>query len=112
MQPAIIVIDGDCALCNRAAHFGMRHAVPGALRFVASQSEEGAALLRVHGLGSRKDDTMVAVVGEAAFVESAAVVQVAKRLRWPWRVQATVWLVPKPVRDAAYRWVSRRRRVA
>jgi predicted DCC family thiol-disulfide oxidoreductase YuxK len=53
---------------------------------------------------------MVAVVGDRAFLRSAAVVQVAKRLRWPWKAHAILWLVPKPLRDAGYRWVARRRR--
>jgi len=110
VEPATIVIDGDCSLCTRASHYGMRHATPGLLRFVASQTDEGAALLRQHGLEAVADDTMVAVVSPRAFVRSAAIVQVAKRLRWPWRAQAAVWLVPRPLRDAAYRWVARRRR--
>lgn len=110
MEPAVVVIDGECGLCTRASHYGMRHGVPGKLSFIASQSPEGGALLETHGLTAVANDTMVAVVGGKAFVRSAAVVQVAKRLRWPWRVQATVWLVPKPIRDAGYDWVSRRRK--
>jgi predicted DCC family thiol-disulfide oxidoreductase YuxK len=90
----------------------MRHAVPGALRFVASQSAEGQALLDRHGLGKAAGDTMVLASGGRAYVRSAAVVQVAKRLRWPWKAHAILWLVPKPLRDAGYRWVARRRRRA
>lgn len=105
-----MVIDGDCGLCTRASHYGMRHGIPGLLRFVPSQDTEGAELLRRHGLEGVATDTMVAVVGGRAFVRSAAVVQVAKRLAWPWRAQAAVWLVPRPVRDAAYRFVAKRRR--
>ena len=110
MQPAIVIIDGECGLCTRASHYGMRHAAPGLLRFVASQEPEGGDLLARHGMKDVASDTMVAVVVERAFVESAAVVQVAKRLKWPWRGQATVWLVPKPLRDAGYRWVAKRRK--
>ncbi|MFO1533443.1 MAG: thiol-disulfide oxidoreductase DCC family protein [Thermoplasmatota archaeon] len=110
MDPATIVIDGECGLCIRASHFGQRHGRPGLLRFVASQSGEGAALLRKHRLAAVADDTMVAVVAGRAFVRSAAVVQVAKRLSWPWRIEAALWLVPKPLRDGGYRWVARRRK--
>jgi len=110
VQPATVVMDGECGLCQRASHYGMRRAKPDLLRFVASQSDEGDALLARYGLQAAAADSMVAVVGERAFVRSAAVVQVAKRLRWPYRVQALVWLVPKPVRDMAYDQVSRRRR--
>ena len=110
MQPATILIDGECRLCARASHFGMRHGVPGKLKFLAYQSDEGAGMLRRHGLEAIAGETMVAVVGEKAYVRSAAVVQVAKRLKWPWRAQAVVWLVPRPLRDAGYNWVAKRRK--
>ncbi len=87
----------------------MRHARPGMLRFVASQSPEGMALLEPRGLVPLANETMIAVVGNRSFVRSAAVVQVAARLRWPYRIQAALWAVPKPIRDAGYRFVSRRR---
>ena len=109
MEPATILIDGECGLCTRASHFGMRRAAPGKLRFIAIQSPEGLDLLRRHGLEAAAADTMVAVVGDRTYVRSAGVVQVAKRLRWPWRAQAALWLVPRPLRDAGYSWVSKRR---
>lgn len=110
MEPATILVDGECGLCTRASHFGMRRAAAGKLRFVAIQAPEGLELLRRHGLETAAADTMVAVVGDRAYVRSAAVVQVAKRLRWPWRAQAALWLVPRPLRDGAYRWVAKRRK--
>jgi predicted DCC family thiol-disulfide oxidoreductase YuxK len=110
VEQAVVLIDGECGLCNRASHYGMRHARKGLLRFVAIQSDEGQALLRPHGLQETAEDTMVAVVGPRAYLRSAAVVQVARRLKWPYRAQAALWLVPKPLRDAGYDWVARRRR--
>jgi predicted DCC family thiol-disulfide oxidoreductase YuxK len=109
VQPATIVIDGECGLCRRAAAYGMGKGRPGMLRFVAQQDGEGAAILERFGLRKEAADTMVAVVGERAFVRSAAVVQVAKRLRGARRMQAALWLVPRPLRDAGYRFVARRR---
>lgn len=109
MQPAVVVIDGECGLCRRASAYGMGHQRPGLLRFVAQQQEEGQVLLTRHGLVEAAASTMVAVVGDRAFVRSAAVVQVARRLRGWRRLAVTLWLVPKPLRDAGYRWVAKRR---
>jgi len=109
MEAATIVIDGDCGLCQRAAAFGMGRGRPGLLRFVAQQDTEGQDLLDRFGLRETAKDSMVAVVQDRAFVRSAAVVQVAKRLRGFHRLAATLWLVPKPLRDAGYRFVARRR---
>lgn len=109
MEAATIVIDGDCGLCQRAAAYGMGKGRPGLLRFVAQQDPEGQALLDRFGLREAAKDTMVAVVGDRAFVRSAAVVQVARRLRGWRRLHAALWLVPRPLRDAGYRAVAKRR---
>lgn len=109
MRPATIVIDGECGLCRRAAAYGMGKGRPGLLRFVARQDKEGIALLDAAGLRDQAKETMVAVVGGRAYLRSAAVVQVAKRLRGWRRAEAALWLVPRPIRDAGYRWVARQR---
>lgn len=109
VQPATIVIDGECGLCKRAAAYGVGKGRPGLLRFVAQQDPEGAALLEAAGLRAAAADTMVAFVGGRPYLRSAAVVQVAKRLRGWRRLQAALWLVPKPLRDAGYRFVAKRR---
>jgi predicted DCC family thiol-disulfide oxidoreductase YuxK len=109
VRPATIVIDGDCGLCQRAAAYGMGKGRPGMLRFVARRDTEGILLLDRFGLGEAAADTMVAVVGPRVYLRSAAVVQVAKRLRGWHRMESAVWLVPKPWRDAGYRFVAKRR---
>lgn len=109
MEPALIVIDGECGLCSRASHYGMAKARAGMLRFIAQQDDEALVLLERHGLMATANETMVCFVGDRPFIRSAAVVQVAKRLRGMRRLQALVWLVPKPLRDAAYRLVAKRR---
>ncbi|MEA3190723.1 MAG: hypothetical protein QOD77_1305 [Thermoplasmata archaeon] len=110
MQPLTVLIDGECALCKRAAAYGMGKGRPGALRFVANTDPEADAILERFRLLHIREETMVAFDGNRAYTHSAAAVQVAKRLRWPYRAQAAVWLVPKPVRDVGYRWVARRRK--
>jgi predicted DCC family thiol-disulfide oxidoreductase YuxK len=109
VQPALIVIDGECGLCRRVAAYGMGKGRPGLLRFIAQQDPEGAALLERFGLAVQAKDTMVAVVGDRAYLRSAAVVQVAKRLRGWRRAQAALWVLPRPLRDAGYGSVARRR---
>lgn len=110
VEPLTVLIDGDCRLCRRAAAYGMGKGQPGALRFVANTDPEAAAILERFRLLHVRDETMVAFDGRRAYTHSAAAVQVAKRLRWPYRAQAMVWLVPRPVRDAGYRWVAKRRK--
>lgn len=71
---------------------------------VASELGEGSAAL----------STMVFVSGAEGstpviFTKSRAVAAVAARLPFPWRLGGLLALVPRPIADAAYDWVARRR---
>jgi predicted DCC family thiol-disulfide oxidoreductase YuxK len=107
--PALVFYDGLCGLCERTMRLAAPRARHGALRFVDSGSPEGRMLLSSRALAATAEETLVVFVGDRVHVRSGAVVQVLKRLRWPWRAQAALWLVPRPVRDWLYDQVARRR---
>jgi Cobalamin synthesis protein cobW C-terminal domain/DCC1-like thiol-disulfide oxidoreductase len=71
----------------------------------------GDALLRVKGILNVADTaTPVAVhgvqhLGDAALSRSEAGVEILSQLRAPWRWLALVRIIPRPVRDAVYRFV-------
>jgi predicted DCC family thiol-disulfide oxidoreductase YuxK len=106
---AIVLYDGACGMCVDAAEKGRRWQRPGALRWVDNASAEGRAILRRHGLEGEADRSIVVVDSRGATTESAAAVRVARRLRWPWKAYAALWVVPKPVRDWVYRRIAARR---
>jgi predicted DCC family thiol-disulfide oxidoreductase YuxK len=108
-EPAIILYDGLCGMCTKAAVRGRKYQRPGALRWVDNGSPEGQALLARFGLSAVADDSLIVIEGNRVSTESSAAVRTALRLRWPWRASAALWLVPKPLRDAGYRWVAARR---
>ncbi|MHB8632475.1 MAG: thiol-disulfide oxidoreductase DCC family protein [Thermoplasmatota archaeon] len=105
-----VLFDGGCGMCSRLAAWGQRHARPGKLRFLENESREGQVTLDRLGLRKRAEETMVALDGERAFTESEAVVAVARHLRWPARLAVALVVIPRPLRDAGYRFVARRRR--
>ena len=107
--PAIVFYDGLCGLCERTMRLAAPRARHGALRFVDSGSPEGEMMLASRALAATAQETLIVFVGDRVFVRSAAVVQILKRLRWPWRAQAVVWLVPRPLRDWVYDQVAKRR---
>jgi predicted DCC family thiol-disulfide oxidoreductase YuxK len=37
------------------------------------------------------------------------VIKVVRHMNWPWKLASVFWLVPAPLRDAAYRWFARNR---
>lgn len=109
MENPVILFDGHCALCHGFVRFVLRRDREGVFRFAALESEAGRALRAEHGLPPGDSDTVVVIADGRAFLRSDAVVAVAARLAWPWRaLRWTAW-VPRAWREAAYRWVARRR---
>lgn len=108
-QP-VLLFDGTCALCNGTVQFVLDHERDAALRFAPLQSAVAARLLAPHGLAvAAEPETLVVVEGGRAYTHSSAALRVAAHLRWPWRLAGALVVVPRWLRDAAYRFVARHR---
>jgi predicted DCC family thiol-disulfide oxidoreductase YuxK len=102
-------------------HFVIDHERGGVLKFAALQSEPGGALLArsttpeqakrlLEGVsGSGDPDSLALIEDGRLFTHSTAALRMARYLRWPWRGLAAFWIVPRPIRDAVYRWFARHR---
>jgi predicted DCC family thiol-disulfide oxidoreductase YuxK len=106
-SPAIVLFDGVCNLCNGAVRFIAANDPAGHFAFLSLQSPRGAALL---GPGSAPPAASIVVLDAGKrYEESDAVLHIAVYLRWPWPLVFGLILLPRSVRDAAYRWVARNR---
>ena len=106
-EPAILLFDGVCNLCNAWVRFVIRRdPAPPRFRFAALQSEAGQRLL---GRELQAMDTFVLIDGGRVFVRSSAALRVLARLGLPWSILYALILVPRPLRDGCYRWVARHR---
>lgn len=108
MNDAILLYDGDCGFCSRGVLFVFRRDPRARIRFASLQSARGRALLDEHHL-PHDLSTMVLVDAKGAHVRSAGVLRTARLLRWPWSWGYAAILVPRPLRDAAYRWIAAHR---
>jgi predicted DCC family thiol-disulfide oxidoreductase YuxK len=110
MREPIVVFDTNCVLCSGMVAFILAHERNRALRFVGAWSDEGLALAaRHHFSKSDLDQTFLVLSGDATLSRSDAGVEILSQLRAPWRWLAVVRIIPRPVRDAVYRFVARRR---
>jgi len=106
----VIVFDTDCVLCSGMVAFILAHESGPVLRFAGAWSPEGLALAARYGF-SKADlsETFLVVTMGAALARSDAAIAVLKQLRAPWRWLAALRFIPRPLRDAAYRLIARRR---
>ena len=107
-QP-IIVFDGHCILCSANAQLILRWDRRQVFRLAAMQGETGAALLRANGVDPADPETLIVVAGDRVLRNSDAILFIYQRLGWPWRAIGPLRIIPRPVRDAAYRLVARNR---
>lgn len=106
---AVVIFDGVCNLCSRAVQFIVTHERAPTIGFASVQSVAGAHLLRQFGRDPQNAPTVVFVEGKTHAVRSDAAIQIARHLRWPWRVLGLIRFIPRPVRDRVYDAVARNR---
>lgn len=101
-----MLFDGTCGFCTGAVRFVVRRDRAAAFRFASSQSPAARALLARYGLAPASTRSLVLVEGGQAYLRSEAVLRIARRLTFPWWLAAGLLLIPRPLRDAAYRVVA------
>ena len=111
---AVIVFDGVCVLCNGWVGFLLRHDRAGRYRFAAMQSDAGRALLATNGLDPDDPASFLLIEHDVASVpriatDSDAIRRVLVGLGGAWRVAHVIALVPRRLRDVAYRVIARNR---
>lgn len=108
---ALMLFDGDCALCHRSVAFILRHERAATISFASTRSPAGLAIAERHGLDPALLDATFAFVEDGrVFLRSDGALRVVAHLRAPWSWLAAFRLAPRPLRDAAYGLVSRNRR--
>ena len=113
----LVIFDGRCGLCNRSVRWFLTRDRLDRLRFVPSDSPAVAGLLGRHGQNATSaagsSGTILAGVAldtpyERLLVRSDAVLALLRQLPAPWpAVAASLRMIPRPLRDLAYRLVAR-----
>lgn len=107
----VIVFDGVCLLCSRWIRFLLKHDRAERYHFASMQSERGRCLLLAHGLDPDSPLSFLLVEAGRDYTDTRAIVQVLRGLgqrRWRW-LGHTLQLIPRAIRDPAYRFVARHR---
>jgi predicted DCC family thiol-disulfide oxidoreductase YuxK len=106
--PPVVLFDGVCNLCNAWVGFVVRRDPAAIFRFATQQSPGGQALIGKH-LSGLPQLASVILMADTVYTESAAVLEICARLGPPWSWLARLRIIPRPLRDALYRFVVRHR---
>jgi predicted DCC family thiol-disulfide oxidoreductase YuxK len=108
----VILFDGHCNLCSGSVRFLIRRDPHARFRFASLQGEAARRLCMEAGAplhAATKPDSIVLIADGRALERSEAALAIAAYLGFPWRLFAFLRIVPRPIRDAAYRFVARNR---
>jgi predicted DCC family thiol-disulfide oxidoreductase YuxK len=106
----VVLFDGVCNLCNGAVNFIIDRDPAARFRFAALQSTQAAELLAPLGRAPEADPNSFILVEDGRLYErSTAALRVARRMGGAWKLFYAFIIIPRPIRDAAYRFVAKNR---
>ncbi|WP_062049928.1 thiol-disulfide oxidoreductase DCC family protein [Bacillus sp. JCM 19034] len=104
----IVLIDGDCSVCNKGVQFIIKRDPNARFQFASLQSDIGQQLLSEYGV-PKSTDSVVVIEGDHYFTKSEAVLRICKHLNGAWKLLYTAIIIPKPLRDVYYRLIAENR---
>lgn len=108
-EEPVILFDGVCNLCNSVVKLVIRQDKKAYFKLAALQSRAGQELLQKHALPQKDFETFLLIERGKVYQQSEAALRVAKHFSWYWQWTQALWLLPAPLRNAAYRFIARRR---
>jgi predicted DCC family thiol-disulfide oxidoreductase YuxK len=108
-HPYILLFDGDCSLCNRSANLILRWETKALVAFAALDSTTGQSLASAFFPATNQPDSIIFIDNGKAYTKSDAALRVAKIIGGVFHLFRFFWIVPKPLRDAFYDLIARKR---
>lgn len=104
----VVVYDGVCVFCSWSMRFLL--ARDPELRFLAAQSDAGAALLHHFDLNPTEFDSWLLLEDGRGWGKMTAVSRALRRMRWGWPLLGhALRLIPRPIADWLYDRVAKNR---
>ena len=109
LKETIVLFDGVCNLCNGTVRFVSRRDPAGKLSYASLQSDYGQGALERFNRPKDELDTFILLEGDRVTTRSTAALRLTRYLRFPWPLLSVFLAVPRPLRDAVYKWIARNR---
>ena len=105
----ILLFDGHCNLCNAWVQFIVKRDSAGTIRFASLQSPAGRRLLEEHKIDVNYTDSLILFEEERYSASSTAALKIYSYLDGWERHLQFMTVVPRPLRDAVYRFFAKYR---
>lgn len=108
----LVFFDGECGFCDRTVQWLLKHDKAEVLYFAPLQGEQAKQVLPQFNLPEDLDSIVYVrqgTGGSEVFIYSAAIGEILRTLPAPWSWMRVAWIVPRFIRDAAYRSFAARR---
>jgi len=105
----VILFDGVCNLCTGSVRFVIERDSRKQFRFASLQSPVAEKLLGPQRHEADRLESVVLVVGARIYRKSSAALLIVRRLDGLWPLLSVLLAIPRPLRDAVYDWIGRRR---
>lgn len=110
MNPdGIMVFDGICNFCLGYVRLVLMMDREGVIRFTPIQSAYGRQLCEKHGVNPDDPSTFLFFDNGNAIGGTDGMAAMLARMPLPWRALRALIVVPRPIRNAVYRWTARNR---
>ncbi len=105
----IVLFDGVCNMCSAGVGWMIARDKREVFRFASLQSEAGRAALVAAGAPKDLPDSVILIHDGRVLSCSDAAIGIGVLLGFPWSLARVGMVLPRFVRDGAYRWVARNR---
>ena len=107
----ILLLDGDCGLCNKLAIFLDKRLGKGKdIAYRAILSEEGQELITTFPQKQQDADSVYLLRNGKSYIRSAAGIRCLLYMKWYYRMWFPIlWIIPFPLRDIGYRIIAKYR---
>ena len=108
MEKMVLLFDSGCKLCNSSIKFVIKGDPQQKIKQIALQSTEGQEIVSAHPY-LQDVNSIIFIANNKVFIESDAIIEIAKQLSFPYKFLAAGSIMPKKWRDAIYKWIAKNR---
>ena len=108
MEKMVLLFDSGCKLCNSSIKFVTKGDKKQQIKQIPLSSIEGGAIVAMYPL-LQNINSIIFIANNKLFIESDAILQIAKHLSFPYKLLVAGNILPKKWRDFIYRWIAKNR---